>query len=167
MLNTETLRQIIKEIYKIEDEFIVPITTNWFIPDVKTKSESSIFIGYRIINKRKGSIENKNDSTKIDVIKTSFRLVFIGEDAEKFADEIHFWEDNKDILRIFEKYRIQVNSNHIDAFTYPIRDCNCDLAWIIDLDATSDYKSDLKISKSNRKSLKNPFRTLLPNRSSH
>ena len=34
MLTSNLLRQLIKDIYNFEEEFIIPISSNWFLPDV-------------------------------------------------------------------------------------------------------------------------------------
>ena len=33
MLDTDSLHNIIKEVFNLDDSYIIPITSNWFIPD--------------------------------------------------------------------------------------------------------------------------------------
>ena len=161
MLDTATLRQIIKEIYNLDDDCIKAITTNWFLPEI-TNDIPEIIIGYRILSKRKINAEDSFNKEKKDCIKSSFRIVFVGENAEQFADQLHFWQDNKEVLKIFDKYKVKINFNDMTAFTYPIKAGNCEMAWIFDMSARSDYHSDLKLAKANRKSLKATIRSLIP-----
>ena len=161
MLDTATLRQIIKEIYNLDDDCIKAITTNWFLPEI-TNDIPEIIVGYRILSKKKICAENSFNKEQKDCIRSSFRLTFVGENAEQFADQIHFWQDNKDVMKIFDKYKIKLNSYDMTAFTYPIKAGKCEMAWIWDMSANSDYHSDLKLSKANRKSLKATIRSLIP-----
>lgn len=55
MLNSNTLCNIIKEVFKLDDSHIIPITSNWFIPDSDYLDKESIYIGYRIISSKKNS----------------------------------------------------------------------------------------------------------------
>lgn len=161
MLDTATLRKIIKEIYNLDDDCIKTISTNWFIPEIPTDNPE-IIIGYRITSKRKISAENSFNKERRDCIESSFRLSFVGEKAEQFADQIHFWQDNKDVIKIFDKYKIKINFHNMTNFTYPIKDGICEVAWIFDMSACSDYHSDLKLTKANQKSLKDTIRSLIP-----
>ena len=46
--------------------------------------------------------------------------------------------------------------NDIQSFTYPIRkETECDMAWVFDMYAYTDYQEDLKIIKAERKLLCN------------
>ena len=52
MLDSKSLRDILKEIYGIEDKYLVPISTNWFIPTTDPEDKVGTWIGYRILSKR-------------------------------------------------------------------------------------------------------------------
>ena len=156
MLDSNKLKKIIKEIYNLDDKYIIPITTNWFLPDSDFSDKESIYIGYRIISSKKVSANNKYNKYKVDYIKTSIRLTFVGINAEKYASEIHFWDDMKDVKKIFEKYKVQMDFNDIQSFTYPIRnEIECDMVWVFDMCVKTDYQEDLKLIKAERKLLCN------------
>lgn len=156
MLDSNTLCNIIKEVFKLDDSHIIPITSNWFIPDSDFLDKESIYIGYRIISSKKIPAEKQYNKTKKDCIKTSIRITFVGSNAEKYASQIHFWNDMKDVKKVFEKYKVQMDFNDIQSFTYPIRkETECDMAWVFDMYAYTDYQEDLKIIKAERKLLCN------------
>ncbi|MCR5614088.1 hypothetical protein [Treponema sp.] len=124
MLDTNTLRNIIKEIYELDDSCIRPITSNWFIPDYDITDHNAINIGYRIISSNKISADNPYNKSKKSYIKTRFRLAFLGLNAEKYASQLHFWADMKDIQKIFTKYKVYLDYNDIESFTYPVKNPN-------------------------------------------
>lgn len=148
MLDSKTLRQIIKEIYQLDDDFIVPISSNWFVPEVKLDEKPGTYIGYRIVSKK-----NYFSTSEADELKVSFRLTFIGENAEKLADNVHFWKDMKEVQKVFLKYKIQLNYSDCVSFTYPLKNDKSEMSWIIDMSCYSDYIQDLKLIKSDTKRL--------------
>lgn len=148
MLDSKTLRQIIKEIFQFDDDFIVPISSNWFLPDINLDENPGTYIGYRILSKKNYSSDNKEDELKV-----SFRLTFVGENAEQMADRVHFWKDMKEVQKVFSKYKIQFNYSDLVSFTYPVRYNNCEMSWILDMSCYSDYLQDLKLINSDNKRL--------------
>lgn len=163
MLDSNTLRNIIKEIFNLDDSYIIPITTNWFIPDVDFSNDNAIYIGYRIISSHKVSAENEYNKTNKSYIRTTFRLTFVGNNAEKYASQIHFWDDMKDIRKIFEKYKVQIDYDDIHSFSYPVKNQKFEMSWIFDMVAKTDYQEDLKLVKDERKLLSgNKKKSLLP-----
>lgn len=153
MLDTNTLHNIIKEIFNLDDSYIIPINTNWWLPDSDFSDDNAIYIGYRIISSHKVSADNPINKTNKSYIKTSFRLSFVGVNAEKYASQIHFWDDMKDVQKIFEKYKVQVDYDDIHSYTYPVKNQKFDMAWIFDMYASTDYQEDLKSVKAERKLL--------------
>lgn len=79
-------------------------------------------------------------------IKASFRLSFVGPQAEDLADQTLLWEDRTDVSKAFGNIGAQLNYNDRQVFTYPVRNggFNDDLAWIVDLSAQSFYEVDTK-----------------------
>ena len=161
MLDTDSLHNIIKEVFNLDDSYIIPITSNWFIPDSEFLDKESLYIGYRIIANRKASSNNPHNESKKSYIKTSFRLSFIGANAEKYASQINFWEDMKDIQKIFAKYKVQINYEDLTSFTYPVRNPNFNMAWVFDMSVKSDYQDDLKLVKAERKLITDKKKRLL------
>lgn len=146
MLNTEALRATLKEIYGIEDKYLVPISTNWFLPTTDPNDKVHTWIGYRILNKKPyvRAMQQGRDMTK--PIKVSFRLTFVGPQAEEFADQTLLWEDRTDVINAFERTESQINYTDRTAFTYPVRNggYNDDMAWIVDMSAQTSYTVDTK-----------------------
>lgn len=146
MLNTETLRDTLKEIYGVEDKYLVPISTNWFLPTTDPNDKVHTWIGYRILNKKPyvRAMQQGRDMTK--PIKVSFRLTFVGPQAEEFADQTLLWEDRTDVINAFERTESQINYTDRTAFTYPVRNggYNDDMAWIVDMSAQTSYTVDTK-----------------------
>ncbi len=60
------------------------------------------------------------------------------------------------VVKIFEKYKVQMDFNDIQSFTYPMRnEFECDMAWVFDICVKTDYQEDLKLIKAERKLLCN------------
>lgn len=146
MLNTKALRDTLKEIYGVEDKYLVPISTNWFLPTTDPNDKVHTWIGYRILNKKPyvRAMQQGRDMTK--PIKVSFRLTFVGPQAEEFADQTLLWEDRTDVINAFERTESQINYTDRTAFTYPVRNggYNDDMAWIVDMSAQTSYTVDTK-----------------------
>ena len=145
MIDSETLRDIIKEIFKIDEKYIIPINMNWFFPIVDTQDVDCTYIGYRIIQKKMVPAESQFNENKKDFIRISFRLTFIGKNAEKISDQIHFWKDIDDVNKVFKKYKVELNYNSMESFTYPMKDSSWPMAWVFDMSVSSDYNEELKL----------------------
>ena len=146
MLDATSLRDILKDIFGVEDKYLVPISTNWFLPTVDPNEETGTWIGYRIISKRPNIRAYQSGVYMEKSIKVEFRITFVGPEAEKFADQLLMWDDRTDVRDAFAKYRAQVNYQDRTSFTYPVRNggFNDDLAWIVDLSAQTFYEVDTK-----------------------
>lgn len=146
MLDATSLRQILKEIYGVDDRFIVPISTNWFVPTVNPEETVGTWIGYRIISKQPLLRAYQQGVFIEKSIRVSFRLSFVGPEAEKLADQTLLWEDRTDVTNIFAEHKAQINYKDRTAFTYPVRNggFNDSLAWIVDMSAQTFYEVDTK-----------------------
>ena len=146
MLDAKILRDTLKEIFGIEDRYLVPISTNWFLPTVDPEDKVHTWIGYRILSKKPyvRAVQYGSDMTK--PVKVSFRLTFVGPQAEELADQILLWEDRTDVIKAFEKSQSQINYTDRTSFTYPVRNggYNDDMAWIVDMSAQTSYIVDTK-----------------------
>lgn len=146
MLDAAILRATLKKIYGIEDKYLVPISTNWFIPTTDPEDKVHTWIGYRIISKKPyvRAAQYGRDMTKC--IKVSFRLTFVGPQAESLADQTLLWEDRTDVSEAFEESQSQINYVDRTSFTYPVRNggYNDDMAWIVDMSAQTSYTVDTK-----------------------
>ena len=52
MFDLKRLKELLKSIYKLDDKYLMPITTNWYVPAGNIVDETKTYIGYRIISKR-------------------------------------------------------------------------------------------------------------------
>lgn len=146
MLNETTLRAILKDIYGVEDKYLVPISTNWFIPTVDPGDKIGTWIGYRIISKKPYVRAYQSGVRMVKPLKVSFRITFVGPDAENLADQVLLWEDRTDVTEAFEKHQAEINYTDRVSFTYPVRNggFNDSMAWVVDLSAQSFYEVDTK-----------------------
>ena len=146
MLNAQILRDTLKEIFGIDDKYLVPISTNWFLPTTDPEDKVHTWIGYRIINKKPYVRAFRGGTTISKPLKVAFRITFVGPQAEELAAQLLLWEDRTDVTEEFEKSQTQINYNDRVSFTYPVRNggYNDDLAWIVDLSAQTSYDVDTK-----------------------
>lgn len=146
MLNAKILRETLKEIFGIDDKYLVPISTNWFLPTTDPSDKVNTWIGYRIISKKPYARAYQADSDMTKPVKVNFRITFVGPKAEELADQVLLWEDRTDVQVAFEKHASQINYVDRTSFTYPVRNggYNDELAWIVDLSAQTSYNVDTK-----------------------
>lgn len=146
MLDASSLRSILKDIYGVEDKYLVPISTNWFIPTTDPGDKIGTWIGYRIISKKPVLRAYQSGRNMVKSIKVSFRITFVGPRAEELADQVLLWEDRTDVTEAFAKQRAEVNYTDRTSFTYPVRNggFNDSMAWIVDLTAQTFYEVDTK-----------------------
>ena len=146
MLNAKILRDTLKEIFGIDDKYLVPISTNWFLPTTDPDDHTGTWIGYRIMNKKPYVRAYQVGTMMTKPIRVSFRITFVGPQAEELADQVLLWEDRTDVSNAFEKSQTQINYTDRISFSYPVRNggYNDELAWIVDLSAQTSYEVDTK-----------------------
>ena len=146
MLNAKILRDTLKEIFGIDDKYLVPISTNWFLPTTDPDDHIGTWIGYRIMNKKPYVRAYQTGTMMTKPIRVSFRITFVGPQAEELADQVLLWEDRTDVSNAFEKSQTQINYTDRVSFSYPVRNggYNDELAWIVDLSAQTSYEVDTK-----------------------
>lgn len=147
MITAQTLRTALKEIFGVKDKYIVPISTNWFIPTVDPLEKTGSWIGYRILSKEPQIRGINYGNTFSKAIKVRFRISFVGPQAEEFADQTILWEDRKDVTEIFERVmNAQINYTDRVSFSYPIRNggFNDELCWVVDFIAQTFYEVEIK-----------------------
>lgn len=146
MLDTASLRDILKIIYEVDDKYLVPISTNWFVPTVDPEDKIGTWIGYRIISKKGYTRAYQNGKHMVQPIKVAFRLTFVGPQAEELCDSTLLWDVRTDVIEAFEKYQAQINYTERSAFTYPTRNAgfNDCMSWIVDMSAQTFYEIDTK-----------------------
>lgn len=146
MLDSKSLRDILKEIYGIEDKYLVPISTNWFIPTIDPEDKIGTWIGYRILSKKPYMRAYQIGLCYSVPLKVNFRLSFVGPQAEELADQTMIWENRTDVIKAFEKVQAQINYTDRTSFTYPVRNggFNDSLSWIVDMSAQTTCDIDTK-----------------------
>lgn len=146
MLRAKTLREVLKEIYGIDDKHLVPISTNWFLPTTDPEDKVNTWIGYRILGKKPYTRAFQGGRDMSKPIKVRFRITFVGPKAEELADQTLLWEDRADVTEAFEKTLSQINYTDREAFTYPVRNggYNDEMAWIVDMSVQTSYIVDTK-----------------------
>ena len=146
MLDAKRLKEALKEIYGIDDKYLVPISTNWFLPTTDPDDKVHTWIGYRILSKKPYIRAAQRGRDMVKDIKVNFRITFVGPQAEKLADQTLLWEDRADVSTAFERIEAQINYTDRTAFTYPVRNggYNDDMAWIVDMSAQTSYAVDTK-----------------------
>lgn len=146
MLDSKSLRDILKEIYGVEDKYLVPISTNWFIPTIDPEDKIGTWIGYRILSKKPYTRAYQIGLCYSVPLKVNFRLSFVGPQAEELADQTMIWENRTDVIKAFEKVQAQINYIDRTSFTYPVRNggFNDSLSWIVDMSAQTTYDIDTK-----------------------
>lgn len=146
MLDANSLRSVLKDIFGIEDKYLVPISTNWFLPTVDPEDKVGTWVGYRILSKKPIMRGYQSGVMYEKPIRVSFRLSFVGKQAEELADQVLLWEDRKDVTQAFESVKAQINYTDRVSFTYPVRNggFNDELCWIVDLSAQTFFEVDTK-----------------------
>lgn len=142
MITSDNLKSILKEIYGIEEKYIVPLNSGWFAPTVDLKETKGTWIGYRINSIKPYTRAYSDKHAYVKPVKIAFRVTFVGHQAEEFAHQTMMWEDRADVTKVFEKYQAQVNYNERDIYTFPIKNqgFNDMLAWIVDFTVQTAYE---------------------------
>lgn len=144
MLNSKGLRTILKEIYGVDDKYLVPISTNWYVPTVDPDDKIGTWIGYRVISKKPIVRAYQSGTHMVSDIRVPFRISFVGPQAEELADQTLLWDVRTDVIEAFARQKAQVNYTDRTMFSYPVRQggMNDELAWIVDLSVQTFYEID-------------------------
>ena len=146
MLDSKALRDTLKKIFNVEDKYLVPLNSDWFIPTTDPNDKTGTWIGYRILNKKAYARAYQSGVYYVRPFKIRIRLSFVGPQAEHLADQTMFWEDRTDVQETFEKRQAQINYQDRISFTYPIRNggYNDEMCWVTDLSAQTSYEVETK-----------------------
>ena len=144
MINSKTLRQTLKDIYGIEDKYLVPMDNGWYVPTYDKNDKVGTWIGYRILSIKPNLRAGYAGTSYSKSIKCRFRLSFIGKQAEELALQTLLFDDRLDVVEAFEKCQTQLNYTSRELLTYPIREggLNDSLCWFVDFDCQSFYSAD-------------------------
>ena len=140
ILDSKSLHDILKEIFKVDDEHIVFMAHGTYVPQVeKENMGNETYIGYRIMTKRVDSQKEISASQMQVYLKISFRIAFAGPDAEKFINQVLFWKYNPLVKDCFKKYHTTINFDNASVFSYSEK--NLDV-WDVDFSAESVYEAE-------------------------
>lgn len=146
MLDSDSLRSVLKQIFGVEDKYLVPLNSDWFVPTIDPEDKIGTWIGYRILSKKPTVRTYQSGTYKVKFIKLRLRFSFVGPEAEKLADQTLLWDDRTDVVNAFEAAEAQINYESREEFSYPVRNSgyNDMQAWIVDISAQTTYQVDTK-----------------------
>lgn len=160
MLNTESLREVLKKIFGIEDKYLVPLDEGGYVPTYDKTDTVGTWIGYRILNKKSYTRSFQKDQgngnqVRIKPIKIYFRVAFIGKQAEELADQVLLWDDRQDVQEAFNEVQAQINYTSRQHYSYPVKNggLNDNLCWVVDLEAQTFYTNSFKYQLWNLKNI--------------
>lgn len=145
MLNTATLRDVLKEIFGVEDKYLLPLTDDQFVPTLDPKDKIGTWIGYMMLYKEPYARGFQAEPNAYMPISTKFRITFVGPQAEEFADSTLFWDMRTDVINAFERAETQLNYMQRQVYTYPVQNkgFNDRLCWIVDMKAQTVIELDM------------------------
>lgn len=149
MLDSNALRAALKEIYGIEDKYLVPLDSHWYVPTYDKNERVGTWIGYRILEVKPNVRAGYTGVSYEKSVKLRFRLSFIGKQAEELALQTLLFDDRIDVQKIFAQSYTQLNYISREIMTYPVKEggLNTNLCWFTDIDCQSFYSSgDIKYS---------------------
>lgn len=108
MVLSDIMKQILLEIYKIPEQYIIKIGSGRWIPT--TFTEESTWIGYRIKSYKPIIATFPYPSPQHTLIQLEVQLTFIGKQGEELALQTLFFSVRKDTQKIFESRGWQIYS---------------------------------------------------------
>lgn len=146
MINATALRSALKDIYAIDDKYLVPVDSGWYVPTYDKNDKVGTWIGYRILSKKPISRAFTQGTTFVKSVKATFRLSFVGPQAEELADMTILWDDRVDVQKAFESRQIQINYDKRQMFSYPIKEggLNDNLCWCVDFECQGFFAQEAK-----------------------
>lgn len=145
MLDTSILREILKEIYGVEDKYLVALSTHEFAPSVEFNAAAT-WIGYRVLTKQPYIRAYQAGRDMVLPIKCRFRLSFVGTEAEELANQTMLWDMRTDVRNSFESRGIQLNYVQRQVESFPLKQggYNDELGWKVDFDCQTFYQVDTR-----------------------
>lgn len=146
MIDSSSLRAILRDIYGIDEKYLVPLDNGWYVPTYDKNDKMSTWIGYRILEIKPNLRGFQGQQGYSKSVKGRFRLAFVGKQAEQLALQTLAFDDRADVIDAFAKYQIQLNYVSREILTYPIKEggLNDNLCWFTDIDCQSFYDLDIR-----------------------
>jgi hypothetical protein len=127
-------------------KYIVPLQADWFVPAIDPEAPTGNWIGYMIlsISPSVRPLQPELDTDMVTNLKVSFRLTFIGPQAEEMAVSTLFWNKRPDVQQVFKTMQAQLR--HVDGrvYTHLIRndELNIKHVWGTDMSAMTFFNTD-------------------------
>ena len=149
MLNSSTLRSILKEIFDIDDKYLVPINQGWLLPTIDKDDKVGTWVGYRIMAKDTKVRANTPNSDVAMPITVHFRLTFVGPQAEELSEQTMLWDSRDDVTKAFAKENAQLCYAPRRISSYALRNSgfNDYLIWYVDMSVVTTYGEFITRSK--------------------
>lgn len=136
------------QIFGIPEQYLVHLIGDYLIPRADLDAPTSNWIGYRVLSKRPyaRAYGTSNNGYITIPLRLRFRLVFVGPQAEDFADSTMFWDDRADVKRIFDTYGAQMNYIDREIYSRVVRNkgFNDEIAWVVDINCQMNYTIDIR-----------------------
>jgi len=153
LITMPTLQQCLQEIYldKSSDDFerlkkfIVPLQGNWFVPTMDNSNPNATWCGFIVLGTNPKQRAVQNGTVVQKVVKTRFRMTFIGPQAEDFANQTLLWDERIDVKNIFTQHcvaQLCYDERQIYTRVYEQKGQNSTLVWVVDTAAMSYYALD-------------------------
>ena len=149
MLDSVKLKSVLKEIFDVNDKYLVPINQGWLLPTIDKDDKVGTWIGYRIMTKDTRVRSNIPDAhVELPVIVT-FRLTFVGPQAEALAEQTILWDSRDDVKQAFAKENAQLFYEPRRISSYALRNSgfNDYLIWYVDMSVVTTYGEFITRSK--------------------
>lgn len=145
MFNTDALRSVLKEIFGVDDKYLLPLTADQFVPTIDPDDKVGTWIGYMMLYKEPYTRGFMAEPNAYQPIAVKFRTTFVGPQAEEFADSTLFWDMRHDVTRAFERENAQLNYMQRQLYTYPVQNkgFNDRLCWIVDMKVQTIVELDM------------------------
>lgn len=145
MINSDSLREILKDIYGVQDKYLVPLDTDTLVPTAYKDDTIGTWIGYRILRKRRYVRADQDNGAMCVELRLVFRLVFIGPEAEKLANQTLLWDNRADVVKAFGKYEAQLNytTRQLHSFSVNNSGFNTAIGWAVDIPCQTVYYEDM------------------------
>lgn len=146
MINMTTLRSILKRIYGVQDKYLIPLNESWFVPTMDDNDKTGTWIGYKVLNKVRYARAGQSNGNMCVEERITFRLTFVGANAEELADQTMLWENRSDVTDAFTDIgNAEINYDNRSIYTYPVRNkgLNDKLCWIVDMKCQTVYTEDM------------------------
>lgn len=146
MLDSVALREALKSIYGIEDKYLVPLDSGWYVPTYDHNDKVGTWIGYRILSVKPNLRAGYSGQSYTKSVKIRFRVSFVGKQAEQLALQTLLFDERKDVIEAFEQSQTQLNYISRDILTYPLKEggLNDNLVWFTDIECQSFYAADVQ-----------------------